>query len=696
MGLFKRITADVKLSDEEYVKNEKERDVPWSVTPFKEARATNHREEVECEEESERPPEWLELAGDLAWTTTFSSLTSNTSVTEPISVWNYGVFFALTWHLWATQTSYDIKYYTNDWWHRALFASQLAIYAILAAFSGSFNVGWELDNDATDPFTGNSTALTSQTIVQNSENSIEKSFRGVNILLCISRLLLFAQYVRVLWYRRKSKRFSTWRFYLPAISTFIAALLFLGCFGLIKDKAPSKSVAITQLSIWGLAIFVQVIAGALTPEDEEGVLRSKSTLPPRMSTLTVIILGEGLNGICDTLRNSINSLGMTKTMTGEMIAMLLVLYFMWLLYFDGFHIRSNTHKAMEDLWLWSHFPLHLSMIMLLEGIKNLFLYTNVIKAISVIQAAFVEIGQFEDKNNGTDPEHPRLEALLQPLKLSWQQELQDIQTAAAAHPDDPDTASSAQLYRWVVTIVHSIYLLFNDEPDPEAEFKFNNFISSNDTYVVSDIDSGEVAYAFQDRYNELMSYTAHWLLAVAGTLLICMAIVNIMERRPKNRYAWAYSLNRISIGIILILVGAGTSKSQDNIDWLFWITPLVAICYAIATGIDLVILKLSRRSIKKKEDAFPGGPDEKVAYSTGRAQNRQFSEASTSQLSLKQRERQGSAAGTPGAQQIYQHDVYDPYAEAGAPYLPRSHGSRGSTSDPTAQSLLGKYREEGM
>ncbi|KAG9019437.1 hypothetical protein FRB90_002260 [Tulasnella sp. 427] len=672
MGLFERITADVELSDDEYVKNEKERDVSWSVTPFKEARVTNQEEEYECEEEGERPPEWLELAGDLAWTATFSSLTSNTSVTEPIAVWNYGVFFALTWHLWATQTSYDIKYYTNDWWHRALFVSQLAIYAILAAFSGSFNVGWELDNNATEPFTGNNTAPTNQTIAQNSENSIVKSFRGVNILLCISRLLLFAQYVRALWYRQKSKRFSTWRFYLPAAFTFIAALLFLGCFGLIRDKAPSKSVAITQLSIWGIAILIQIVAGALTPEDDEGALRSKSTLPRRMSTLTVIILGEGLNGICDALRNSINSLAMTKTMIGEMIAMLLVLYFMWLLYFDGFHIRSNTHKAVEDLWLWSHFPLHLSMIMLLEGIKNLFLYTNVIKAVLVIQAAFGEIGRSADKNDGNFPEHPRLEVLLQPLKLSWQQELQDLHAAAAAHPDDPLTAASAQLFRWVVTVVHSIYLLFNEEPDPEAEFKFHKYISSDDKFVVNDWENdGGAAEGFSRRYSELMSYTAHWLLAVAGILLICMAIVNIMERRPKNRFAWAYSLNRIVIGLILVFVGAGTSKLQDNLNWLFWIMPLVAICYAIATGIDLVILKLSRRSIKKKEGAFPGGPDEEVACSTGgRDQNRQLSEASSSQPSLRQEDRHGSSAGMPGLQQIYQHDVYDSYSEADAPGSP--------------------------
>lgn len=112
-------------------------------------------------------------------------------------MWNYAVFFCLTWHLWATQTTYDIRYYTNDWWHRVLFASQLAIYAILAAFSGSFNVSWKIDPDATAVFKDDSVSqLTGEAMDQNQEYLITKSFRSINVVLFISRMLLLAQYVR--------------------------------------------------------------------------------------------------------------------------------------------------------------------------------------------------------------------------------------------------------------------------------------------------------------------------------------------------------------------------------------------------------------------------------------------------------------------------------------------------------------------
>lgn len=135
-------------------------------------------------------------AGDLAWTATFSSLTSNTAITDWSAVWNYGVFFLLTWHLWATQTTYDIRYYTDDLIHRLCFVLQLAIYAILAACSGSFNVGWQLRPEWTEVFRGNATTLTFEAMEANQKNSITKSFRSINFWLFISRLLLLFQYTR--------------------------------------------------------------------------------------------------------------------------------------------------------------------------------------------------------------------------------------------------------------------------------------------------------------------------------------------------------------------------------------------------------------------------------------------------------------------------------------------------------------------
>ncbi|KAG9041960.1 hypothetical protein FS837_011542 [Tulasnella sp. UAMH 9824] len=521
----------------------------------------------EEDEEGERPPEWLELAGDLAWTATFSSLTSNTSVTEPSAVWNYAVFFCLTWHLWATQTTYDIRYYTNDWWHRILFASQLGVYAILAAFSGSFNVSWQVDPDATDVFKGNATDLTADAMEANQEYMITKSFRGINVMLFISRTLLFAQYAR---------------------ATLFAAGIFLGCFLMIKEDPDSKTVAITQLIFWGVAVLSQAIAGAFTPEDGSRVLKSEGAMAPRLASLTVIILGEGLNAICATLRNSMNSLGLSKTMVGQ-----------------SFSIKYSPSKILEELWLYLHFPLHLSLILLLEGIKNVFIYVNVNESFNRLSAAFDDVVTTFTATTQF-PAHPRLEKLLRVLNMSWQQEANDLMLAMQKDSADPTGGSvnvDSQIWRWWGTVLHGVIMLYNDQPDPEAEYAFNQFLAANDTAIAADFntDGAPLLSGFYNRYFLQMAYTGHWMVAVAGTLILCMAIVNVVQRRPRNRFAWGYSMNRSIIGVALIIVGGITSTWIDRENWMIWVLPTVGIGFGLAVVVDWFILFFSIRSINYME-----------------------------------------------------------------------------------------------
>lgn len=56
------------------------------------------------------------------------------------------------------------------------------------------------------------------------------------------------------------------------------------------------------------------------------------------------------------------------------------------------------------------------------------------------------------------------------------------------------------------------------------------------------------------RYDELLESSKSWLLPVSGALLLCLAMLNVMQRRPRNRFAWGYSLNRAAMGAALILI----------------------------------------------------------------------------------------------------------------------------------------------
>ncbi|KAG8694049.1 hypothetical protein FRC09_010091, partial [Ceratobasidium sp. 395] len=63
--------------------------------------ATNH--DIEW---GEQAPGWLNLFYDLAWTATFSSLTSNNKFKQPWDSISYIVFFTITWWMWTSQVFY--------------------------------------------------------------------------------------------------------------------------------------------------------------------------------------------------------------------------------------------------------------------------------------------------------------------------------------------------------------------------------------------------------------------------------------------------------------------------------------------------------------------------------------------------------------------------------------------------------------
>lgn len=69
-----------------------------------------------------------------------------------------------------------------------------------------------------------------------------------------------------------------------------------------------------------------------------------------------------------------------------------------------------------------------------------------------------------------------------------------------------------------------------------------------------------------------MEFSGQWLIIAGGVLLFVMAILNTIQRGPKNRFAWSYSLGRGVIGIILIAIGIPIQLTGkvDNPKWIGW------------------------------------------------------------------------------------------------------------------------------
>ncbi|KAG9041958.1 hypothetical protein FS837_011540 [Tulasnella sp. UAMH 9824] len=450
----------------------------------------------------------------------------------------------------------------------------------------------------------------------NQKYSITKTFRSINVWLCASRVLLGCQYVRVAWYRRRSGQNWSKRFWFTPVATFTAAAIFFGCYWIIEKQPDSKGAAIAQLSVWVVAILLQVVAAAFTPNDHPGALKSDSAMAPRLASLTVIILGRVLSFPSVSMELMVILVPFTpilyafQTMFWQSVAVLFILYFIWLLYFDGFKIKQSTSRGLEELWLYLHFPLHFTLIMLLEGVKNVYIYVNVLEAFNRLMDAFNEVWE-EYGRTDKFPDHPTLEKLLRVLDTSWQEEkstLLDAIDKDAADPLDQGINVAGQIWRWYGDMIHKVILLYNEEEDKKAEYKYQIFAQSNNTVLMNDLDGdGALFNDFFNSYLETMAYTGRWIVIVAGLLVLSMAVINTVQRRPRNRFASIYSLNRIIVAAILISLGSVRSTDWWIYDekWMDQVLPAIAIAYFVGVFVDFAALKLSIRSIKKLELLYP-------------------------------------------------------------------------------------------
>lgn len=91
----------------------------------------------------------------------------------------------------------------------------------------------------------------------------------------------------------------------------------------------------------------------------------------RMSLLSLIILGEGIIVICRSISKIVkNEFLWTASVVGQIIAAVLIVYWFYQLYFD--HMQEEHFGSVkQQTWLSLHFPLHLVLVLVLQGVSLL-------------------------------------------------------------------------------------------------------------------------------------------------------------------------------------------------------------------------------------------------------------------------------------------------------------------------------------
>ena len=523
----------------------------------------------------------IELFYDLFFVANLATFTANHEIVDAHSLKNYVGFFTILWFTWLQTSLFDVRFATDSVFNRVCKATSFGVmtgFAITGAIYDTTNV---------------------------SENL--KAFRALSIILMVSRLLMVIQYGVVLFFIKGYKR--TW---VPMLSTmailFVTAFVYLGTFfaykeGEVGDSYPNQSGGhSTYIAYYVLAV-VEAIVVIIISCVWRVVSFKRTHLVERVGLLTLIIMGEGIIGMSKSVSQIIkNSATISSSDIGVIICAVLLIYFIWVLYFDQIE-NDRFGTIRQQIWAVLHYPLHVAIVLTVEGSTFLILWNIIVQlsnewdepwtpflegnitdyynfssfdsseaVVEAVKKIIEDFGanfkgeSFEKQFNSTEPltELANLGKEVQFTSDEWKANASDI------------------LDTIYVEVSNSIFKNFGVEP-PE---KKGRAASSGDPYDASSDESDDLFNVFQTVYT--------YFPIAAGVFLFLLAILFWFGKTHKSRAEWASIAVRAVAGIGLSMMAlvyyAGPYDSSVGFVYGPWAVVTVMLAFLVVIVLDNLLV----------------------------------------------------------------------------------------------------------
>ncbi|CAE6444991.1 unnamed protein product [Rhizoctonia solani] len=632
----------------------------------------------EPEPESEPPKlddpgsKWVHLFYDLAWAASFASLTGNGKFDNPLDTVNYFIFFTAVLWMWtsqlfiygmlaATTQGYDVTTYighspgelilippSNDPPTPERYAAEKKAYLSILALAIAFTA-------------------TRQVVLISSSNG------GKLISARLGRVIHLIQYLRVILYGTWAEsahidiKTTNWRS-IPSrlkavtIGLVISNLMFIAALVIAaKDFGESVLGASLKLGLWIGGFFVEFLS-------HSRLVSSGSSLPTnpdvnlyeRLQTITVIILGEGINGIATTLARVLAAPGAGKTMGGNIISAACTIWCIAYIYFQGPKERSSPAftSARYFPWLMFHFPFLASIVLLLIGMKHQFLVTGFLSSLfKTVDTFNNQTWSLIDINSNVtewrNMSNPKMERFLIKRGFVWQGEVQKLldtlqNTTADGQPIDPTLALDVWIQRFSLSVVVKLFKSFS--PDQDVLDNLQQRIADyyqNLEQVIQDVNyilyipepdlSKAEYYKILSQLLDGPVLNTRCIVGFAGLLLISLSLIDFVHSRPRDRYECGVLISRFLMGLslcLLLLLNVGAYQKLfvpvnklnrragvfrwleayefrvSRLDWdvitysviSFWVLPTIAIAYGVQFLIEIVLARFAKRARRKAQE----------------------------------------------------------------------------------------------
>ncbi|KAB5588750.1 Transmembrane protein [Ceratobasidium theobromae] len=510
-----------------------------------------NKEENPDIERGDQIPEWLNLD--------FGSFTA---------------FFVLVWWMWVSQLSYNINFYTDDWFHLFCIFLQLVTFGSLAATTKDFDITNYIEQSPGEESIESYDLTTMSPERFKAERLAKVSFQVIALTFALSRVLLLIQYMKVLvCAKRKSKSGSipVWFFLIPA-SLFISTGLFFGAYDVTRRRSGRMpSGAGLKFGLWGLGLLIEMLAHAWQfqmPIKGWVRLRSHGSIAKRLNDITTIILGEGLNAIAGVLYSIIQATGIGKSMGPSIASCGIIIFLLAYLYFEGPAPPKPIRRRV--LSIIAHFLWLLSIILLLESVKNQLLLIGFIDANNYFLS---EIHNVPAGLNETEFNRTMIPVYLQAgLTLDGQAE-----AYLTLWPPDRDipryqNMTEEQIInetgdvwraRMLLSVSFSYYRNFmNNDTIPESiNLQFKRY-QTDYNYTLHDL-LPEVQNGSKDTtyYNAILKdlldptfKNTRFIMTLCGATFILLATLNLLRSFPRDRFQWFSIISRFAMGVVMLLL----------------------------------------------------------------------------------------------------------------------------------------------
>ena len=275
---------------------------------------------------------------------------------------------------------FDVRFSNDSVWERFCKALQFGIMTGFAVVGPGYKTGWEPNTPAASAATNSFTTLT--------------------LILMTSRLILACQYLAATISLRAYKK--AWLPMLTHFGTmFVAAMIYLGLFFSFSNSGGENG-----LIAWYIILGFEAIVIFLVSGKTKFLSFRRTAIVERLGLLTLIILGEGIIGMCGSIRK----VGTDRVFNADVIGMIIcsvgiicmssqhIMYyrkltnhadFLWMLYFD----QTETERVgtmRQQFWAILHFPFHVCILLLVEGLSRLSVWRKILDIVIPYEAEFIE------------------------------------------------------------------------------------------------------------------------------------------------------------------------------------------------------------------------------------------------------------------------------------------------------------------